>query len=66
MLMGTNRQQGALANIVVGVVGSIVGGYIARLFGVHADVGFSLVSFAFAILGAMLLLGVVRLFSRQA
>jgi uncharacterized membrane protein YeaQ/YmgE (transglycosylase-associated protein family) len=62
VLMGTNRQQGALLNIAVGVVGAVIGGWLMSLVGHSGVTGFNLVSFAIAVLGAIVLLAVVRLF----
>ena len=31
-----NRNHGLLQNVVVGVIGSFVGGFISRLIGIHA------------------------------
>ncbi|HET7673698.1 MAG TPA: GlsB/YeaQ/YmgE family stress response membrane protein [Candidatus Saccharimonadales bacterium] len=65
MLMGTNEEQGGFANIVVGIVGAVIGGFIARAFGGEGITGFNLTSFVIALLGAIILLGVVNLFSRS-
>lgn len=54
---------GALANIVVGIIGAIVGGWIMSLFGAQGVTGFNLSSILIAILGAVVLLflfGLVR------
>lgn len=63
MLMGTSEEQGGFANIVVGIVGALIGGFIARALGEEGVTGFNLTSFIIALLGAMLLIGVVKLFS---
>ena len=36
MLMKTNRQMGILANIIVGIIGSALGGLLFGLFGLYA------------------------------
>ncbi len=64
MIMGTNQQQGALANIIVGIVGALIGGYLSRAFGGPAVTGFNLTSLFIAVIGAVVLLGALRLFSR--
>lgn len=65
IIMKTNEEQGALANIVVGIAGAFIGGYIVRLFGGGGVTGFNLTSFLVALLGAIVLLGIVNLFTRQ-
>jgi uncharacterized membrane protein YeaQ/YmgE (transglycosylase-associated protein family) len=65
IIMKTDEEQGALANIVVGIAGAFIGGYIVRLFGGSGVTGFNLTSFLVALLGAIVLLGIVNLFTRQ-
>lgn len=60
MIMGTNAQQGAIANIVVGIVGAFIGGLIMQLFGQSGVNGFNLYSILVAILGAVALLWIYR------
>ncbi len=64
-LMGTNRRQGLLLDIVVGVVGAFVAGwFITPLIGVGTinDGNFSLPALIVSLLGAVALLAIVRLF----
>lgn len=61
IITGTNAQQGMLGNIVVGIVGAFIGGLVLRLFGVQpATGGFTLGSLLTAILGATILLYLMR------
>jgi len=64
IVMGRNKQMGAIANIVVGIVGALIGGYIMNLFGAPGVSGLNLYSILVAIGGAILLLFVVRLLRR--
>jgi len=61
MVMGTDGQQGAILNIVVGIVGAVVGGFIMSQFGATGVSGFNLYSFVVALLGAMVLIWIVKL-----
>lgn len=64
MLMGTNGRQGVLLNIVVGIVGAFLGGWLlSGLFGSSTinQGNFSATGLLVSLLGAVLLLGVVRL-----
>lgn len=64
MIMGTNERQGALGNIVVGILGALLGGFIARAT-VGADVtGFNLTSFFVALGGAIVLLWIYKMVTR--
>ena len=57
MVVKNNDEQGALGNIVIGIIGAVVGGWIAgMLFGSPGVTGFNLSSFVIAILGAVLVL----------
>jgi uncharacterized membrane protein YeaQ/YmgE (transglycosylase-associated protein family) len=63
MIMKTDGSMGILLNIVVGVVGAIIGNALLPLIGVDGTQGFTLWSFVVALLGAMLLLFLVKLFT---
>jgi uncharacterized membrane protein YeaQ/YmgE (transglycosylase-associated protein family) len=60
---GRERQgQGCLANILVGVVGAVLGGLLYRLVtGREMSFEFNLPSFGVAVLGSLVLLGVLQL-----
>lgn len=66
IVMKTNQRQGLLLDIVVGVVGGFIGGYVLRFFGVSgaAATGFNFGSIIVAFVGAVILLGVLRLVRR--
>jgi len=66
MIMKTDASMGALANIVVGILGAIIGNLLLPVFGVSGTTGFSLWSFVVALLGAIILLFIVRMFRRPA
>ncbi len=63
IIMGKNKKMGAIANIVVGIVGAFVGGYIMEFFGAQGVTGFNFSSFLVAVVGAVILLFVVGLFT---
>lgn len=65
IIMGTNKEQGGLANIGIGIVGAIIGGFVARLLGYNGVAGFNVLSFIIALVGSILLIMIVRMFSRQ-
>lgn len=54
--MGTDAQQGVFLNIVVGIVGGLIGGWLLRLFGVDTANDGMIASFFTALLGACILL----------
>lgn len=61
-IMRTDEDQGVLANIVVGIVGALLGGFLLSLFGGTGVTGFNFYSLLVAIAGACILLWIVRLF----
>jgi uncharacterized membrane protein YeaQ/YmgE (transglycosylase-associated protein family) len=64
IIMGRNAEQGALGNIVVGILGAFLGGWIMSALGSTGVNGFNLRSFLVALLGAVVLLFVFNLVRR--
>jgi uncharacterized membrane protein YeaQ/YmgE (transglycosylase-associated protein family) len=64
LLMKTNRSQGTLLDIVVGIVGAFLGGYLFESFGRAGVTGFNFYSLMVAIVGAVVLLFLLRLVRR--
>ncbi|AHB40276.1 MAG: transglycosylase-associated protein [uncultured bacterium] len=61
ILMKTDRNQGTLLDILLGVVGAVVGGYLMNMLGQSGVTGFNLYSFFVAIIGAVVLIALGRL-----
>lgn len=60
-IMNTDEEQGALGNIVVGIIGAFLGGFILRMLTGDDQVdGFNFTSLLVAIGGAVLLLAIVK------
>jgi uncharacterized membrane protein YeaQ/YmgE (transglycosylase-associated protein family) len=64
MIMGTDAQQGIVLNVVVGVIGAVLGGWIMNLLGYGGVGGFNLYSFLVALLGAVVLIWIVKAIRR--
>lgn len=64
MIQGTDAQMGVLANILVGIAGAFIGGFIFSLFGGEGVTGFNLYSALVAVVGAVVVLGIVKLVYR--
>ena len=64
-IKGTDAQQGIVLNIVVGVVGGLLGGWLLSLFGVDVEGAGLIFSFLTCLLGAVILLTIVRAVVRK-
>ncbi len=66
LIMRTDAQQGILLNVIVGIVGALIGGWvISPMVGVASlEEGLSIASFLVSLVGAVVLLAVVNLFRR--
>jgi len=67
LVMRTDAQQGILLNIIVGIVGALLGGWLlSPLFGTGTinQNNFSLGSLLVSFLGAVILLAIVNFFRR--
>jgi len=66
MIMGTDGQQGIILNIVVGIVGAMLGGWlIGPMLGAGSiNDGLTVMSFVVSLIGAVLLLAILSLFRR--
>ena len=66
LIMRTDAQQGILLNVIVGIVGAFIGGWvISPMVGVGTlNEGLSIGSFLVSLVGAVVLLAVVNLFRR--
>jgi uncharacterized membrane protein YeaQ/YmgE (transglycosylase-associated protein family) len=69
LIMKTDAQQGLILNIIVGIIGALLGGWlISPLVGVGTinQSDFSLASLIVSLLGAIILLAIVNLFRRKS
>lgn len=60
LIMKTDPEQGLILNIVVGIVGAVIGGWIMTFFGESGVAGFNIYSFLVALLGAVVLIALVK------
>jgi uncharacterized membrane protein YeaQ/YmgE (transglycosylase-associated protein family) len=61
IVMRTNARQGLLMDIIVGIVGALIGGWVFSLLGISGVTGFNIWSLFVAFIGAVILLGLLRL-----
>ncbi len=60
LIMKTDAQQGALMNIIVGIIGALIGGFVMNFLGNSGVTGFNLYSLLVALLGSVILIALVR------
>ena len=65
IIMKRNSQMGLIANVIAGIVGAMVGGWVFSLFGGAGVTGFNLPSLVVAFVGAVIVLAVVNLIFRK-
>jgi len=65
VVMRTNRSQGLMGDILIGILGGLIGGVVLSLIGVGGGVsGLNLASLFTAFIGALLLLAIPRVLRR--
>ena len=64
VIMGRSRRMGCLANIVIGILGAMIAGFVMPFFFPRTSIaiGFNLYSIGVAVLGAAILLGITGWF----
>lgn len=68
MIMGTNAQQGIILNVVVGIIGALIGGWlVGPLLGAGSiNDGITIMSFIVSLIGAVIFLAILSLFRHRA
>ncbi len=61
VIMKTDSNQGTMMDIVMGVVGAVVGGFLMGLVGQSGVTGFNVYSLAVAVIGAVVVIYVGRM-----
>ncbi|HCC42118.1 TPA: GlsB/YeaQ/YmgE family stress response membrane protein [candidate division WWE3 bacterium] len=61
VIMKTDSRQGTVTDIVLGIVGAVIGGLLMGMVGQSGVTGFNLYSLIVAVIGAIVVVYVVRL-----
>jgi uncharacterized membrane protein YeaQ/YmgE (transglycosylase-associated protein family) len=61
VVMRTDGQQGLLLNIVVGIIGAVLAGW---LFGAGINDAITVMTFVYSVIGAIILLAIINLIQR--
>lgn len=63
--MNTNKSMGAIANIAVGIIGALIGGFIMNFFNRSGVDGLNIYSLFVAFLGSIILIAIVKAITRK-
>jgi len=66
MIMKTDAEQGAIGNIIMGIVGAVIGGFLLNLFGQSGVTGFNVYSILVSVLGAVVVIFIAKSLRRAA
>jgi uncharacterized membrane protein YeaQ/YmgE (transglycosylase-associated protein family) len=66
VITGRNSRMGCLSNIIIGVLGAVIGGFLVNLLGGEGVIAFNLKGLGIAVLGAVVLLLITGLFKRRS
>lgn len=68
LIMKRDASQGIFLNIIVGIVGAFIGGWLGGVLGIGGgdinDGAFNIMSLVMSLVGAVILLAIVNLFTR--
>lgn len=65
VIMKTDNSQGTMMDIIMGIVGSVVGGLLMNSVGQSGVDGFNLYSLVVAVIGAIVVIYVARMMRRR-
>ena len=60
IIVGRNNRQGCLMNIIVGIIGALLGGFLFSIVGETPVTGLNLWSFFVALIGSIILIAFFR------
>lgn len=60
MLVKTDSQQGFIGDVILGIIGAVVGGFVFNLLGASGVDGFNLYSLFVAVVGAIIVVFIGR------
>lgn len=57
-MLVNRRGEGILGDILLGIIGAVIGGFIAHALGFHGITGFNIYSMVIAVVGAVIVLAI--------
>jgi uncharacterized membrane protein YeaQ/YmgE (transglycosylase-associated protein family) len=65
VVMKTDSSQGTMTDVIMGVIGAVVGGFLMGLVGQSGVTGFNLYSLTVAVIGAVVVIYVGRMLRKR-
>ncbi|SUY47538.1 transglycosylase [Clostridium putrefaciens] len=65
MITGKDSEMGAMANIIVGIIGAFLGGFLFGLIGGKGITGFNIWSLLVSVIGSVVLLGIINAIKKK-
>lgn len=65
MITGNNEDMGFWKNVIVGIVGAFIGGFVFNFIGGYGITGFNLWSLLVAVVGSVILLWIISFIKRR-
>ena len=65
LIMNTDAEQGLVLNVVVGIIGAVIGGWLMSFLGESNVTGFNPYSLAVAILGSVIFIVIIKAFNKH-
>jgi len=65
MITRNNEEMGFGKNVIVGIIGSFIGGFLFNLIGGYGMTGFNIWSLIVAVIGSIILLSIINLFKNK-
>ena len=60
MIVKTDSEQGFFGDVILGIIGAVVGGFLFNMFGASGVTGFNLYSILVAVIGAIVVVFIGR------
>jgi uncharacterized membrane protein YeaQ/YmgE (transglycosylase-associated protein family) len=64
-LIDKKQNNSLIINIIIGILGAVVGGWISGLFGIEINGGFNILNILFSVIGALIVLAAYRFIARR-
>ena len=64
MITKNDEEMGAWKNIIVGIIGAFIGGFVFNILGGYGITGFNIWSLIVAVVGSVILLSIINMFKK--